>query len=118
MRFLLPLAGRVLIILNFRNYEHLKLIGEKAVESLGRVHGTKFVTGSSIETIYPSSGASTDWAYVSANVPISYIFELRGPPESTNMFILPAEEILPTGEETLAAFVTILKEARALGYYN
>lgn len=100
------------------NYNDLKLIGEKAVAAIQRRHDTKFQTGSVYETIYPSSGASMDWAYSTLNIPITYTFELRGPPNSTDMFILPADQIRPTGWETLDAFVTILTEARKLGYYN
>jgi Zinc carboxypeptidase len=96
----------------------LKEIGEKAVEAIKNQHGKIYKSGSTIETIYPSSGASTDWAYTSCNIPISFIFELRGPPDSTDMFILPAAQIRPTAEETLAAFMVILKEGRARGYYG
>jgi hypothetical protein len=99
------------------NYEDLKLISQKAVENMNEKHGKTYVAGSKMETIYPSSGGSIDWAYT-AGIPISLTFELRGPPDSTDMFILPADEIIPTGEETLVAFVTILKEARKLGYYK
>lgn len=49
---------------------------------------------------------------------MSYIIELRGPPDCTNMFILPAEEIIPTGEEILEAFIALVNEAKQLGYYN
>jgi len=59
-----------------------------------------------------------DWAYGKANIPIAYTFELRGAPDSTDMFILPADQIIPTGEETLDAFKVILQEARARGYFN
>lgn len=100
------------------NYQDLKLICERAVQSLTAKHGTKFQSGSKHETIYPSSGGSIDWAYSEAKIPISLTFELRGPADSTDMFLLPADQITPTGEETLAAFVTIMNESRNLGYYN
>ncbi|XP_059609890.1 zinc carboxypeptidase-like [Phlebotomus argentipes] len=100
------------------NYEDLKAIGEKAIEALAKKHGTQFKTGSIIETIYPSSGGSSDWAYEEMGIKISYTFELRGPPDSTEMFILPANQITPVGEETLEAFITIMKEAKARGYYD
>lgn len=99
------------------NYADLKQISQKAVEKMAEKHGKVYLAGSKMETIYPSSGGSIDWAYT-AGIPISLTFELRGPPDSTDMFILPADQIIPTGEETLAAFVAILKEARKLGYYK
>ncbi|XP_062539331.1 zinc carboxypeptidase-like [Armigeres subalbatus] len=101
-----------------QNYDDLQTIGERGSEAIRRTHGKEYVSGAMIETIYPSSGDSVDWAFSECNVPVAFTFELRGPPDSTNMFILPAEEILPTGEETLAAYVAMLKTARQLGYYG
>ncbi|XP_055698021.1 zinc carboxypeptidase-like [Phlebotomus papatasi] len=101
-----------------KNYNDLREIGEKAIDALAKVHGTKFKTGSIIETIYPSSGGSSDWAYEELGIDISYTFELRGPPDSIDMFILPANQITPVGEETLEAFITIMGAAQDKGYYN
>lgn len=100
------------------NYDDLKAIGVKTIEAIAKRYGTQYKTGSVYETIYPSSGSSHDWAYTELNIPISYTFELRGPSNSTNLFILPAEEILPTATETLDGFVALLKEAKERGYYN
>ncbi|XP_055525632.1 zinc carboxypeptidase isoform X2 [Wyeomyia smithii] len=100
------------------NYDHLNGITQKAIAALTAVHGTNFQGGSKHETIYPSSGGSIDWAYQQAKIPVSLTFELRGPPESTDMFILPAEQITPVGQETMAAFVAIVTEAKLLGYYD
>uniref|UniRef100_A0A336MQX1 Zinc carboxypeptidase A 1 n=1 Tax=Culicoides sonorensis TaxID=179676 RepID=A0A336MQX1_CULSO len=95
------------------NYDDLKVIAEKAVEAIKMKHGKEYVCGSSIETIYPSSGSSSDWVYEKGFANISYIIELRGSVESTNMFILPADEIIPTGEEILEAFIALLKEGKS-----
>lgn len=101
-----------------QNYNDLKTIGERGSAAIRETHGKQYVSGAMIETIYPSSGDSVDWAFASCDVPVAFTFELRGPPESTNMFILPAEEIIPTGEETLAAYVAMLFAARDMGYYS
>uniref|UniRef100_A0A182PI26 Zinc carboxypeptidase A 1 n=1 Tax=Anopheles epiroticus TaxID=199890 RepID=A0A182PI26_9DIPT len=101
-----------------QNYDHLKSITEKAIAALTAVYGTPFQGGSKYETIYPSSGGSIDWAYRPGGVPVSLTFELRGPADSTDMFILPAEQIRPVGQETLAAFIAIVQEAASLGYYD
>ncbi|XP_052900691.1 zinc carboxypeptidase-like isoform X2 [Anopheles moucheti] len=100
------------------NYNHLQSITDKAIAALTAVNGTEYRGGSKHETIYPSSGGSIDWAYKTGNIPVSLTFELRGPPDSTDMFILPADQILPVGRETLAAFVAIVREAARLGYYD
>lgn len=100
------------------NYEDLKAIGEKTIEAIKTRYGTVYKTGSVYETIYPSSGSSHDWAYTDLKIPIAYTFELRGPTNSTDMFILPADQIEPTGFETLDGFIALLKEAKARGYYD
>lgn len=100
------------------NYDDLKAIGEKTIEAIKKRYGTVFKTGSVYETIYPSSGSSHDWAYTELKIPISFTFELRGPANSTDMFILPADQIEPVGWETLDGFVALLKEAKARGYYD
>jgi hypothetical protein len=93
-------------------------IGTAAVTAIKNTHGKDYQTGSSIDIIYPSSGASMDYVYRNFDVPIAFTIELRGPKDSTNLFILPAEEITPTAEETLQAFIAMLKEARKLEYYK
>lgn len=100
------------------NYDDLKAIGEKTVEAIKTRYGTVFKSGSVYETIYPSAGSSHDWAYTELKIPISYTFELRGPSNSTDMFILPADQIEPVGWETLDGFIALLKEAKNRGYYN
>jgi hypothetical protein len=101
-----------------RNYEDLQKVGLKAVEAIKNTHGKVYVTGSSIETIYPSSGSSMDYAYQNYDIPIAFTIELRGPKDTPNLFILPANEIKPTAEEILNSFIAALNEARALGYYK
>lgn len=75
------------------NYDDLKAIGEKTIAAIKTRNGTVFKCGSVYETIYPASGSSHDWAYSELKIPISYIFELRGPSTSKDMFILPADQI-------------------------
>lgn len=48
-----------------------------------------------------SSGDSTDWAYGKLGVEFSYAVELRDTGEYG--FLLPEDQILPTGKETLEA---------------
>lgn len=100
------------------NYDDLKAIGQKTVEAMKVKYGTVYKSGSVYETIYPSAGSSHDWAYTEAKIPIAFTFELRGPPNSTDMFILPANEIVPTARETLDGFVALLKEGTVRGYYD
>ncbi|KAG5684030.1 hypothetical protein PVAND_013283 [Polypedilum vanderplanki] len=101
-----------------KNYDDLKKIGEKAIEAIKNTHGKIYKTGSAIETIYPSSGSSRDYVYTNYDVPIVFTIELRGPPDTPALFVLPAAEIKPTCEEILNSFIAALNEARNLGYYK
>lgn len=100
------------------NYDDLMAIGEKGAVAIKARHGKDFQWGSVCETIYPSSGGSYNWARHALDIKISYTFELRCDAEGTDMFILPANEITPVGEETLDAFVAMIREAGNRGYYK
>lgn len=100
------------------NYDDLKEIGNAAAAAIKKRHGKEYTAGSIIETIYPSSGGSSDWVYHALGIKLSYTIELRGTPESTEMFILPADQIIPVGEEVLDAFVAMFAEARTRNYFK
>ncbi|KAH8291022.1 hypothetical protein KR054_007804, partial [Drosophila jambulina] len=100
------------------NYDDLQEFGKKAAAAIKAESGRDYVSGSLYETIYPSSGGSMDWAHSEAGIPIAYTFELRGPPDSQDLFILPAVEILPTASEAFTAIRTIVDAAAEKGYYK
>lgn len=100
------------------NYDDLQEFGRNAAGRIRELTGRNYTSGSLIETIYPSSGGSMDWAYSKIKIPIAYTFELRGPPDSSDMFILPANEIEPTSQEAFAAIRTIVEGAAKKGYYK
>ncbi|XP_017145900.1 zinc carboxypeptidase [Drosophila miranda] len=100
------------------NYDDLQEFGKKAAAAIKAESGRDYVSGSLYETIYPSSGGSMDWAHEEAGIPIAYTFELRGPPDSQDLFILPAVEIQPTASEAFTAIRTIVEAADEKGYYN
>jgi len=96
------------------NFDDLYAIGIKAAASLESMYGTTYKTGNIAETIYVASGGSMDWVKANYNIPITYTYELRDVGQYG--FVLPAEQIIPTAEETLASLITMFKEAKALGY--
>ncbi|ALC46923.1 CG17633 [Drosophila busckii] len=100
------------------NYADLKDIGQLAAARIKAYSGRDYKSGSIYETIYPSSGGSKDWAHAQLQMPITYTFELRGPPDSEDLFILPANEIEPTASEAFQAIQTIIEEAGKRGYYK
>jgi len=76
----------------------------KAIEALAAVHGTQYQHGPIATTIYPASGSSADYTY-SVGVKYSYGVELRD--TGRYGFLLPADQIKPSGEETLAAVLVM-----------
>ncbi|KAK0081614.1 hypothetical protein PV325_011858 [Microctonus aethiopoides] len=98
------------------NHDQLKSIGEKTINALSKRYGTKYVTGNIAETIYIATGSSMDWVKANYKVPISYTYELRD--KGKYGFLLPANQIIPTGEETLDSLVELFNAADELGIPN
>jgi carboxypeptidase A5 len=74
---------------------------EAAVES---VHGMNYTAGPTYTTIYPASGAAGDWTYGAAGA-LGWGMELRD--TGQNGFTLPADQIVPTSEETWAGLAWV-----------
>lgn len=55
-----------------------------------------------------------DWVKGTYGTPITYTYELRD--TGRHGFLLPPNQIIPTGEETLDSLVAMFKEAKARGY--
>ncbi|CAF3428507.1 unnamed protein product [Rotaria socialis] len=79
----------------------------KAVKALGAVFGTNYVHGNIGSTIYIASGNTVDWTFGTANITFSYAVELRDTGEYG--FLLPEDQIVPTGKETLAGELALLE---------
>lgn len=55
-----------------------------------------------------------DYVKGALHKPIAYTYELRD--KGRYGFLLPPDQIIPTGEETLDSLVAMIKEAKAHGY--
>ncbi|KAK2589253.1 hypothetical protein KPH14_007814 [Odynerus spinipes] len=98
------------------NYDELYAIGKKSIDALAQRYGTEYRLGNVAETIYVATGSSLDWVKGSLGKPISYTYELRD--KGRYGFLLPENQIIPTGEETLDSLVAMFKEAAKRGYPN
>ncbi|CAD7086385.1 unnamed protein product [Hermetia illucens] len=98
------------------NHDDLQQIGDAAAAALAKRYGTKYKVGNIYEAIYPASGASVDWVYGTRDIKVAFTYELR-PASSSNGFVLPANQIIPTGLETLDSLMALLGEAEKLNYY-
>ncbi|XP_042908643.1 carboxypeptidase B isoform X2 [Parasteatoda tepidariorum] len=82
------------------DYDDMIEVANEATKALYDVYGTKYRTGSSTNVLYVATGGSDDWAYGIAGIKYSYTIELRD--TGRYGFMLPSEQIIPTGEETWA----------------
>ncbi|XP_068052238.1 carboxypeptidase O [Anomalospiza imberbis] len=87
------------------NNEELMQVAKEAAAALTGKYGTSYRIGSTALILYSNSGSSRDWAHT-IGIPLSYTFELRD--TGTHGFILPANQIQPTCEETMLAVTTII----------
>ncbi|XP_038063056.1 carboxypeptidase B-like [Patiria miniata] len=77
----------------------------ESIASLKAVYGTEYQCGSIANVInYLSSGSSADFTYIKLNITYSYGVELRD--AGKYGFLLPPDQIIPSGTETLAGLVT------------
>ncbi|XP_032413218.1 carboxypeptidase A1-like [Xiphophorus hellerii] len=88
-----------------KDQAELDQVAQKAITALASLYGTSYRYGSIITTIYQSSGGSIDWTY-NQGIKYSYTFELRDTGHFG--FILPANQIVPTANETWLALKVIM----------
>ncbi|KAK4498356.1 hypothetical protein PRZ48_011014 [Zasmidium cellare] len=81
-------------------------LGNEAADAIRAVYGTNFTVGPSGATLYPTTGSSADFATDVAGAEYAYAFELRD--QGDNGFVLPPDQIRPTGEEMLAGIKVFL----------
>jgi murein tripeptide amidase MpaA len=86
-------------------------LGGRCVAALKAVNGVTYEYGCISVIIYPASGSSADYTYGAANVVYSYGVELRDLGQYG--FLLPPAQIVPSGEETYAAFKVFAWEVLA-----
>ncbi|PSN72161.1 hypothetical protein BS50DRAFT_244268 [Corynespora cassiicola Philippines] len=78
-----------------------------AIAAVRAVHGTPFTGGPICSTIYQVTGDSVDYAFENAKATYSMTVELRD--TGRYGFVLPAAQIVPSGEEMWAGLAYLLK---------
>ncbi|XP_066446021.1 carboxypeptidase A1-like [Eleutherodactylus coqui] len=91
------------------DHEELTELAKRTATALASLYGTQYTYGTTIATIYQADGTTTDWAYDNG-IKYSYTFELRD--TGKYGFLLPAEQIIPTAEETWLALMTIMEHVK------
>ncbi|KAG9342364.1 hypothetical protein JZ751_016866 [Albula glossodonta] len=87
----------------------LHALAKKAITDLASLYGTRYRYGSIINTIYQASGGTIDWTY-NQGIKYSYTFELRD--TGRYGFVLPANQIIPTAQETWLALMAIMEHTK------
>jgi len=88
------------------NYKEIEQLAIDASDALYEVHGTVFDPINSAD-LYPAAGASDDW-YKSIGMRFVFTTELRD--TGRYGFVLPKDQIIPSGEEMWAGFSTVVNK--------
>ncbi|KAM5255506.1 carboxypeptidase A4 isoform 2-T2 [Ctenodactylus gundi] len=89
--------------------KELDEVAARAAKALASLSGTEYQVGPTCTTVYPASGSSIDWAYDNG-IKYAFTFELRD--TGHYGFLLPANQIIPTAEETWLGLKTIMEHVR------
>jgi len=89
------------------NVEEIRSLADDAVKALEAVHGTVFENINSAD-LYPAAGASDDWYKGVLKARFAYTIELRD--TGRHGFVLPADQIKPSGEELWEAQRVVLQK--------
>jgi carboxypeptidase A2 len=92
------------------DFDELNDVAKRAVAALKKVHGVTFRPGNSVKLLGAAAGAADDFAK-SIGVKYAFTAELRS--GRRNIFVLPPEQIVPSGEEMLQAYLVVMDAARS-----
>merc|ERR1711970_1361063 len=87
------------------NYKENQQLAIDASDALYQVHGTVFDPINSAD-LYPAAGAADDWYKGVLGTRFSFTTELRD--TGRHGFILPKDQIIPSGEEMWAGFEVVI----------
>ena len=88
----------------------LQSLAKGVVAAIKAVHGTTYKAGPICTTIYQATGSSVDWVNDVAGADYTFTSELR---DTGNYgFVLPASQIIPSGEEAYAGLAYLLKNMK------
>merc|ERR1712012_348705 len=93
------------------NREELEQLSIDACDALYQVHGTIFDPINSAD-LYPASGAADDWYKGVLGSRFAFTVELRD--TGAYGFVLPKEQIIPSGEEMWAAMEVVIAKLLSL----
>lgn len=90
------------------DHKDLERVGQEGAAAIRKVNGKEFTVGPAGSSLYPASGGSDDWAKGTMKLKYSYTVELGD--TGRHGFMLPADQIISSGKETLE-FVKVIANA-------
>merc|ERR1719391_835888 len=93
------------------NVDEIHQLAIDAADALYKVHGTVFDPINSAD-LYPAAGDSNDWLKGVLGARFTFLTELRD--TGYHGFILPKEQIIPSGEEMWAGFEVVINHILSL----
>ena len=100
-----PAYGYSCSAVSTKNTE-LQSLAKGAVAAIKAVHGVSFAYGPICSTIYQASGVSVDYTNDVVGSDYTFTIELRD--KGNYGFVLPANQIVPSGEEAYAGLRYLL----------
>lgn len=90
------------------DHADLDRVGKLGADAIKKISGKEYTVGPAGSSLYPAAGGSDDWAKGTLKLKYSYTVELRD--TGKYGFMLPASEIISTGQEMMA-FVNVIASA-------
>ena len=91
--------------------EVMKRFGDAIADHVNSLYGEEYVSKRSGE-LYPAGGAMDDWMYEEGKF-VGMTWELRD--KGRYGFLLPPDQIVPTGEELVEAVLTLAESLSSIG---
>ena len=92
------------------NHSLFECLNEEIQQSIFDDAGELYTTGPLYDTLYPASGVEPDFVFGELGA-LSWTIELRPEGQGGGGFILPPDQIVPTGQENLPGFIAMAKSA-------
>ncbi|XP_012226646.2 zinc carboxypeptidase [Linepithema humile] len=96
------------------NYNEMYIVGMKAVAALKQKYGTEYLIGNIAERTQFVTGSTIDYIKGTYRKPYVCSYELRD--KDYYGFLLPPDQIIPTGQETLDSIMSMLHEIKKQKY--
>lgn len=94
------------------NYEELSMVAMAGKNAIQSVRSIQYKYGPSSILLYPAAGGSDDFAHGNCDIRFSYTMEL--PDTGDYGFLLPAEHIIPVGEETVFGLTAMIDAMKSI----